>query len=139
MVIVLVLIWVILSSRNNDNSDSFSNKQYCHALYDEAYKNINDEINDHDFSLKGYMSDFNLFYSRKKDSCIVWYHERQDSTTDPYIFNTYIIKDYLNNEIILSCDIDINIEDKYSETEFFTVGKGKNCIDTWKQKLEELK
>lgn len=139
MVIILVLLWIIFLGRKNSNSDVFSNKQYCHSLYDEAYKTVNDQVNDHDYSLKTYMFDFNLFYSSKKDSCIVWYHERADSTTDPYIFNTYIIKDYLNDEIILNCDVNIDIEDNYSQSEYFTVGKGNDCVKVWKQKLKELK
>lgn len=137
MVIVLVLIWVILLGRDNDNSDDFSNKQYCHSLYDKAYKAINDQINDHDYSLESYMTDFTLFYSSKKDSCIVWYHERANSTTDPYIFNTYIIKDYLSNDVILECNVDIMDDNEPSE--YFIVGKGKNCVNAWREKLEDLK
>lgn len=129
MVLILVLLWVIFLGRKNTNSDDFEKKTYCHSLYDRVYDSIDEQINDHDNTISQFMSNFDFFYSKKTDSCIVsyvrnatYYDNNQRVNSD-----TYIIKDYLSDENIYYCN---ESNSDYSE---------KNCYLDMLDELKKLK
>lgn len=131
VIIVLILLWIILFERKNNNDD-FEKKTYCHSLYDEVYDSIDEQINNHDNTISRFMSNFDFFYSKETDSCIVsyvrnssYYENDRRITSD-----TYIIKDYFNDKNIFYC---------IQSNEDFDEYQKKNCYSDMLEELKKLK
>jgi len=132
MFVILVLLWIILFNKKDNSPDDFEKKTYCRSLYNEVYDSLDEQINRHDNTISIFMSNFDFFYSKKTDSCVVsyvrmvtYYDSDQRVNSD-----TYIIKDYLSENNIFYC---VQSDDNFDEY------LNKNCYENWNKKLEELK
>ena len=129
MVLILVLLWVIFLGRKNTNSDDFEKKTYCNSFYDKVYKQYNEEYDRRDNVMSRFMSDFNLFYSKKLNTCVVSYIVDTTVYSDNENITNYKIEDYLNKTNIYSCsNSDKNLDDY-----------NPNCYSDMQDKLTELR